>query len=360
MGSIENINSNCFSNFYTGCLVNVLSHTDAKVYNFVVSKIIPVISVAALIGCSMATFVVSPWFVVGIIPFSLLLGYIGTLELKDRYNRKEKFIENQPIGINNPMNQCWANSSIQLIMNNPSLRQRCSQVPTIKTILDQYRADQNQRLFLSENLVGFEFQQQLARMTNGNEISYNLIQEDPSTGFEILLGSTTGPAHYSLVQKINGRNSSSFSEPYLSIDVASKIKFSKSLDKYFENKNDLNKKIKVKISGDPADLLLKLNRFRYVKKGNEYIPSKINRPIDVPCILSLSSDKFSDGIARKYSCSGFIVHQGSRIGGGHYVSYVKNRGKWWYCDDRYVRQVGLKEVNEAKKHSYFVSYSKAI
>ena len=51
--------------------------------------------------------------------------------------------------------------------------------------------------------------------------------------------------------------------------------------------------------------------------------------VDYPARLKLP------GTNEVYQLYGVVVHLGSGVG-GHYISYVRVNGKWYYCDDTKV------------------------
>ena len=68
-----------------------------------------------------------------------------------------------------------------------------------------------------------------------------------------------------------------------------------------------------------------VKRFRY--EDNRLV--KLTNRVIYPHKLTLP------GTSTTYLLYGVVVHYGSGVG-GHYVSYVRANGKWYYCDDSKV------------------------
>ena len=336
--------------------LDIMSTNQKKVYNLVVKKVIPAISAGFLIVGTLSAFFISPWCGLSLVPFFAVMKFSHICAVGN--HESIQFIDSQPIGIQNPLNQCWSNSVLQLLMNNPSIRQRSERLVPIRAIFDRYRADERARNPISQFLNGTELQRILADLTNGEQISYDFRQEDPSTAFELLLGQSTGNPYQVLQQQIDGRRPIQIREPFTSLDLVNGRNFYKSFDSIFDSKDEYNQRIIKKFINAPDTLMIKLQRFKFEQSEEGLKPVKINRAFDIPLELVLNGSKTLDGAPRIYECSGFIVHLGDSIESGHYISYVKKRGVWWCCNDDYIRRVNLSEVLNAKKHSYIVTYAK--
>lgn len=333
-----------------------MSTQQRKVYNLAVNKVIPAIAAGFLIAGTLSVFFISPWFGLSLVPLFVIMTCSHNCAIGNQ--ESIQFIDNQPIGIQNPGNQCWSNSVVQLLMNNQSIRQRSERLAPLRAVFDSYRTDEQARNPVSQRLDGTELMRILADLTNGDQISYDFRQEDPSTAFELLLGSTTGNPYQFLQQQVDGRRTVQIREPFTSLDLVDGMNFYQSFDSAFDSLDEYNQRITIKFINAPDTLMIKSKRFKYEQSHEGLIPVKINRPLDIPLELVLNNAKTLDGAARTYECSGFIVHRGDSVESGHYISYVKKSGVWWCCNDDYIRRVNLSEVLQAKKHSYIATYAK--
>ena len=91
---------------------------------------------------------------------------------------------------------------------------------------------------------------------------------------------------------------------------------------------------------------LHIKRFRY--EDNRLV--KLTNRVVYPHKLTLP------GTSDTYLLYGVVVHYGSGVG-GHYVSYVRANGKWYYCDDSKVT-LAEKEA-EIDTNAYLLFYHKA-
>ncbi|WP_339044228.1 ubiquitin carboxyl-terminal hydrolase family protein [Cardinium endosymbiont of Tipula unca] len=64
----------------------------------------------------------------------------------------------------------------------------------------------------------------------------------------------------------------------------------------------------------------------------------------------------SEGKGVKYTLSGFTVHGGEGIKGGHHVAYVKKGNTWYYTSDTTVKTVN--DAIEASQDAYLLFYTK--
>jgi ubiquitin C-terminal hydrolase len=99
----------------------------------------------------------------------------------------------------------------------------------------------------------------------------------------------------------------------------------------------------------PRHLIIQLNRFEYqVASLRRY---KITSPYDFGFEQTIQD--------QKYILSGVIAHHGN-VDGGHYVSYVRDEGKWFCFNDRVVQEVTEKVlVNESTHDGYVLFYRMA-
>ena len=58
-----------------------------------------------------------------------------------------------------------------------------------------------------------------------------------------------------------------------------------------------------------------------------------------------------------YTILGLIEHQGVFIDSGHYVSYIRQRNKWYHCDDKHITETNLLTLSN---NVYLSFYAKEI
>jgi len=93
----------------------------------------------------------------------------------------------------------------------------------------------------------------------------------------------------------------------------------------------------------PPTLVLHLKRFH-----NDN--TKITTKVQFPPKLNLS--EFCPK-TNQFQLFGVLCHRGASAKGGHYISYVLSKGKWWCCDDRTVEEVPEKTVLTSEPYILF-------
>ena len=89
----------------------------------------------------------------------------------------------------------------------------------------------------------------------------------------------------------------------------------------------------------PSIMTMQFKRFLNVQKPDHTaVQEKIDRPVFLPKDGRVDLSKFYDppkGESKDaiYDIKSIVVHQGSSIGGGHYVTYTKIEGKYFFCND---------------------------
>jgi len=265
------------------------------------------------------------------------------------------FVTNQPVGISNGGNNCWANSTLQMVLNNPELEAKFASDPAFRNIFTQYRAAQSARTHVCQSLTGREVRSRLVE--RGVEIGAGASQEDAAIPFEQMLGTSNGASFYNLTQTRGGRASPSVPEPMISLELDMEFddSFAQLFNAHFRYRLDRSDFIR-RFHTAPQTLLVHLKRFaRDPVSGAEV---KNTRAYDVPLETILTADKSVDNREARYECNGFIQHLGSTLNGGHYVAYIKREGKWWYCSDSYIREAGPEAVEAARRNAYIFSYAK--
>lgn len=120
-------------------------------------------------------------------------------------------------------------------------------------------------------------------------------------------------------------------------------------------KINAKKNLQPQVTNPEAEIVISLKRFEYEIKGGELSRKKINDPVSLNDIsLPLQADP---NTMRNYRATSFIVHQGG-LGGGHYIAYVQESDKRWYCyNDSSKTAVSDDDLEKAKAQAYVVKYS---
>jgi hypothetical protein len=107
----------------------------------------------------------------------------------------------------------------------------------------------------------------------------------------------------------------------------------------------------------PSDLLITINRSTFDPKTQK--SGKYTGNVDAPDAFQMPKDYYrSKEESANYECDGFIVHNGSKDGVGHYFSYLKVDGKWYRVGDQNSWQVSDAEVREYRAKAYILHYKK--
>lgn len=341
-----------------------LSEQNEKIYKLVVGKILPAIALGAFIACVMCSFIATPLFAIGAVG-AFVIGLLGIAATYEGEAAEEiipeepppLFVRNQPIGIRNGGNNCWANAMLQIVLNNPELERKFASQVAFREIFTKYRASQSSQTHICPSLTGGEARIFLHGF--GVDVGAGFSQEDAGAAFEAMLGIPNGPAFYTLMQSVAGRDPLPMTEPMISLALQSELSFQQMFDLYFSCHNDQNLTLRKQFITAPQTLVVQLRRFTHQTASNGTISSVKNNGIcDVPLSLTVTADKNRDNREARYECNGFILHLGSSLNGGHYVAYIQREGKWWYCSDSIVREASLQAVEAAKKNSYILSYAK--
>ena len=93
--------------------------------------------------------------------------------------------------------------------------------------------------------------------------------------------------------------------------------------------------------------MIQINRFSVSNLHGR--PGRINHPFGIYENIKL-------GLINN-TLLGLIEHHGVFIDSGHYVSYIRQNNKWYYCDDKYITETNLPTLSN---NVYLVSYAKEI
>src|SRR5579862_3758691 len=116
--------------------------TDNKVYAlFIIGRVLQAAAIGTVTACIGFSFLVGPVALIPVVA-AIALGALGTWiaggpqELNQLWQASRPFIADQPVGLSNGGNNCWLNSSLQLLANSPSLHPRLRQIPEFSQFLD--------------------------------------------------------------------------------------------------------------------------------------------------------------------------------------------------------------------------------
>jgi hypothetical protein len=117
----------------------------------------------------------------------------------------------------------------------------------------------------------------------------------------------------------------------------------------------VKKELHVEFARPPSEFILSLERFATNHAtGQRY---KITDCVQVPRTLIMPAEASATKTPLAFELTSFVVHNGS-MNGGHYISYRKQNGSWYLCDDSFVRPVSEAEVDQALQGSYFHHYQR--
>ncbi|MCX6991158.1 MAG: ubiquitin carboxyl-terminal hydrolase family protein [Chlamydiae bacterium] len=350
-----------------------LSKQDEKIFTLVVGQIIPAIATGALIACIVFSFTVNPLFAIGAVA-AFVIGFLGVAATYTDESEESAapvmrvavppppFEPNQPVGISNGGNNCWANAALQLVLNNPELEAACRVDPVFAEMFTRYRAAQGAQQYQC-GYLGREARAVL-HARNG-DIDAGFRQEDASEFFGTMLGgnderqAVRGQVFYRLQQSTAGRPFVDAYEPFIGLQMQDTVPFLDMFNSFFNYATAEGEPVRKVFPIAPQTLVIQLKRFEHYLNGDgSATPRKNARPLDIPLEMDVAAGISRDGVAAHYECTGFIVHRGEGVNGGHYISYVKREGKWWLCDDSTVREATPAQVAAAKRNSYMISYGK--
>ncbi|VDL95685.1 unnamed protein product, partial [Schistocephalus solidus] len=133
---------------------------------------------------------------------------------------------------------------------------------------------------------------------------------------------------------------------HINAKILKDIKFPLNLDLYEFCAKDLQEKLlpareKVRIEEDEEALSAKAKRL-----PNSVNDDNVPNPIDNPDLYEpywFEDDPGSNNTGF-YELQGVLTHQGRSSTSGHYVSWIKKKGKWFKLDDDTVSEVGTEDI----------------
>eukprot|EP01083_Nonionella_stella_P021600 59862_1 len=154
----------------------------------------------------------------------------------------------------------------------------------------------------------------------------------------------------------------------LSLDIEENSSVTRCLQ-MFSSKTILNKRDKyecseccckqeahkcLRIKRLPKVLILHLKRFKYIERFQSY--KKLCYRVSFPFHLKVETVEGSPDAERDYRLYAVIIHIGSGMRFGHYITMVKNHGRWFMYDDDHIQIIRESEVQrcfgspEARDH----------
>ncbi len=104
----------------------------------------------------------------------------------------------------------------------------------------------------------------------------------------------------------------------------------------------------------PPTLTIELSRYAYNQWVGQLL--KLSERITIGQNLTIPATLSPDNADHLYELSGFIVHHGALPTTGHYTSYVKDGGQWYFCNDSSVTEVSEDKVNIASQTGTVFSF----
>jgi hypothetical protein len=112
----------------------------------------------------------------------------------------------------------------------------------------------------------------------------------------------------------------------------------------------------LRLATAPSILVCHLKRFAYDEYG-ELV--RLRKKVRFPLRLEIGDFMSRVNKARPppYDLVAVLVHQGQSCDSGHYISYVKNNGEWFLCNDSVVEKVDISTVLD--QQAYILMYEVA-
>lgn len=362
--------NNCFQSLHRGAYfvqqkICNLTSTECKVNSlFVLGRVLQATSVIASVA-SFGLVVLTPLSLIGLVP-ALIAGVFGTViaesprDVLDVVLLEPPFIQGQPIGLVNSGNNCWLNSSMQMLLNTPSLFQKVQRIPALAAFQQTYEQERQAGQKIARHLDVQHLREYFSERTGG-QISPRHIQEDSAGLFEYLFQGDN--ALHTLYQQIDQEPLRVRREPMILVDFNGQthLPFQELFNQYFDLIKDTGHRVRLSFERAPEDLLIQAKRFTQERDplSGRMTFGKNNDPIAVQPTLALGPSHLQSGENVQYSCDAFCVHYGATLQWGHYVAYVKRGDTWWYVSDQTQRPISMKDVSEAMKHGYIFHYKKA-
>ena len=314
-----------------------------------------------------------------------------------------------PVGLRNASNNCWLNSIMQFLMNQPNffkhLIMKLPEDHAIRRFAMQYHRDRVLSRSTGEIVCSSANSQSIRQLLS--RLSHEQISpdarrsEDAPEGLMILAGQLepeniednplfskmrttrvydttritatlhgTPPADRELT--LDGRSMRTTPEIsfQLPMPFARSIQHEQILQSAWRVPGSMGengryhgvelplREVRVDLEEAPEHFTCAYQRFKFTEQGRRI---KNDSVIDIPFSYVLDPQFIigDDAPYTLYMLQSFVVHSGG-VNGGHYVSYTrKNDGTWWQENDSRVTPVSLEQAKNASKHAYLASFQKA-
>lgn len=341
---------------------NELCTTDNKVYAFLILG--RLLQAAALVSFSVSvasTFFVGPIALVWAFS-SAVLGLIGTdiagdpEKVNGRIQMLRSFVAGQPVGLANRRNNCWINSSLQLLAHVPAFHPTLRRLPIFAQFLDQYTAAQQ----ASQRIATMNSQLIREDLSNRGVIEGGAQQLDAAQLFEYIFEGQN--ALYTLKQRVNDAEATEHKEPMIQVNIGRhgpRPSFQELFNAYFDRHVSADQHIRLFFESSPDRLLIQLQRFYHERNAaGNFEQGRIGDPVNITEQIELP-ERFVNSHERAiYTCDAFLVHAGDSLNEGHYVAYIKKGDAWWLCSDTSVYEVPTSTALNALRKSYICHFKK--
>ncbi|MBS0652022.1 MAG: ubiquitin carboxyl-terminal hydrolase [Verrucomicrobia bacterium] len=348
--------------------------TDCKVYGLIVlGRMLQAAAILGVATCIFGAVMTGPFVLFGIIP-AIATALLGTYmaacpdDVHDAIFPLPPYVPGQPVGLINSGNNCWANASMQLLLNSPTLlaNPAAQRIPQVQQIAQAYAATQN----IQDRVVRSADGQLIRNVLHGaGRVHADSVQEDAAEFFEYLFEVPHSLYHLQeTVQGVARHQTTDLPLIPLALEQNISTPFNTLFNSFFNFQDDAGQAHALRFASAPDDLLVQLRRFYtplrdgrpiVIDAQGHYQEARHNQAIAVPQNTTLEARHCQDGQAANYECDGFIVQFGNTINSGHYVAFVKRPDNtWWACNDRRVRQITPEYAQQLMNQGYIYHYRK--
>ena len=323
---------------------------------------------------------------------SSIVSYVSVLFLSVFTSAMKKKNIYKVSGIENGGCNCWVNSLLQMINSCSDLKIAVGH--NFTDFINFFKSYENS-INDGKYVVDFDSQKIREFFARNHNLSSNIYdQEDASEALNLLVNSISRKEDFEVELITNRRCYVEEIDPKInvvrrkifdrkpsiektstvfSLPITKEKDFLKSLNKFLVDKNPEPYTVDgTKVIGEtrkfkkaPKNLFFSLKRFAYQKAsfierlfGNSFSLNKIADSVDVPKVLKISKNFVNSRKDEIYRLKSFIIHIGSSIKRGHYISIVEKNGNWYECDDSHVRQIDQSELQNLMQKAYMFYFSK--